>query len=109
MSAPLYDIGDSVYLRESAALGFIEAVRISGVSKQSTGWVYTIEARSAQPMAPTVYGDRIATTNRAILYFSEDEFLPLCDALNLAEEHALSVLSKIQAQKQRLCDDVTGA
>ncbi len=109
MSTPLYDINDIVYLRESAALGFIEAVRISGVSKHHTGWIYTLEARTAQPTAPSLYGDRISFTNRATLYFSENELLGLCDALDLAETHALSVLQKIQAQKQQYCDNSTGA
>jgi hypothetical protein len=90
-------------------LGFIEAVRISGVSKQNTGWIYTIEGRTAQPIAPAVYGDRISNINRAVIYYSEDEFVTLCGALDLAEEYALSVLSKIQAQKQMFCSDTTGA
>ena len=98
-----------VYLKESAALGFIEAVRISSVTKRNEGWIYTIEARSAQPIAPTLYGDRIAFTNRATLYFSEDELIGLCDALDLAEAHATSVLLNIQAQKAKHCGDVTGA
>lgn len=108
MSTPLYDINDTVYLKESAALGFLEAVRISGIVKQAAGWLYTIEARSAQPTAPTLYGDRIAFTNRATLYFSEDELITLCNALDLAEAHALAVLSRIQAQKQEMCGNITG-
>lgn len=104
MSAPTYDVGNVVYLKESAALGFLEAVKISGIYRNTDGWIYTTEARSAQPSAAATYGDRISFTNRATLYFSESEFVDVCAALDLAEAYAQRLLQSIQARKASLCN-----
>ena len=103
MSNPVYDIGQVVYLRESAAMGFLEAVKISGLYKTNAGWTYTIESRSAQPSAAATYGDRISFANNSTLYLSEGEFVTVCEALDLAEAYALRLLQSIQAKKQSLC------
>lgn len=107
---PLYDRGDIVYLRESAALGFLEAVQISGVMRGPNGWLYAIVAKAGQPMAPSHFGDRITAVQGMILYFSEDEFVTVCDAQLLVEANLQTQLSRIQAQRAALCSvaDVTG-
>jgi hypothetical protein len=45
-----------------------------------------------------------------ILYFSEDEFVTVCDAQLLVEANLQAQLSRIQAQRAALCsvaDDIT--
>jgi hypothetical protein len=103
MSNPQYAINDVVYLRESAALGYIEAVRISGVANSNGSWIYTVSSRISQPRHATVYGDRISFVNGATLYFTEDEFVTLCEALNLAEDCFTRALAAIQTQKATYC------
>lgn len=103
MSVPTYDVGDIAYLRESAALGFIEAVRITGVHKYNNEWVYTVGSRVANPQHEAVYGDRISQVHAQTLYFSENELVTLCDALALAEANALNNLQRIQAQRLSIC------
>jgi hypothetical protein len=107
MELPLYDIEEVVYLKESAALGFLEAVRISGISRTKDAWIYSVSARAPQPTAVSHHGDRINAVAGMILYFTENEFVPLCDALSLAEANAARQLAQIQAQRASICVEPT--
>lgn len=107
-SAPLYDIDDVVYLKESAALGFLEAVKINGVTLSRQGWIYTIEAKAAYPQAPTTFGDRITAVQAMTLYFGEDEFVTPCDAMALVEANLQEQLVRIQAQRSSICAETAG-
>lgn len=104
-NAPLYDVNDVVYLKESAALGHLEAVSISGVISRGASWLYSIHASRGRVRAVAHYGDRITTTNAKTLYYTEDEFVLLCDALDLAEANAQAHLARIQAQRATMCPD----
>jgi hypothetical protein len=103
MVGPNYSIGDVKYVKESAALGFLEAVKISGVAYTNSMWVYSIAAGPSQPLAPSLYGDRTSLVNGNVLYFTEDELIDQCAALNLAEIRAQQVLAEIQAKKNKSC------
>jgi len=103
MTGPKYNPGDVVYLRESAALGFLEPVKVSSMSFINNVWVYTIQASASQPLAPSLYGDRTSLINGAVLYFTEDEMIDQCTALTLAEMRAQAVLLAIQTKKQKYC------
>lgn len=103
MIAPAYAIGDIKYIKESAALGFLEAVKISGVRLENNVWLYNISAGVKQPLAPSLYGDRTSIINGNILYFTEDELIDECQALTLAEQRAQQVLDDIQARKNKKC------
>lgn len=103
IEAPTYGEGDTVYLRESAALGFLEAVIINGITRNNGKWIYTIRTGVSSPIAPTVYGDRRSLVHAKTLYFSEDELITICDALDLAEANAQRVLDKLRAQRVALC------
>lgn len=102
-NAPIYLEGDTVYLKESAALGFLEAVVINGMTRNNGKWIYTIRTGVSSPSSPTVYGDRRSLVHGKTLYFSEDELISLCEALDLAEANAQRVLDNIKAQKASLC------
>lgn len=104
---PQYSVGDVVYLRESAGLGFLEAVRISEVRSRSNEWIYAIQARASQPNSVS-YGDRISHVNGQVLYFSESELISQCEALSIMEASVLSNLTKIQQMKSDLCDETNG-
>jgi len=98
-NTPLYKINDVVYLRESAALGFLEAVRISGISKINSSWLYTVHAGRMGAIAPTHFGDRISMTQGNILNFTEDEFVSEYDAMALSQANLQRQLDKIKLQK----------
>lgn len=107
ISQPLYEPGDIVYLRESAALGFLEAVQINGLMYGPNGWLYTVRSKASQPMAFTHYGDRVSLVNGSVLYFSEDEFVTVCDAQVLVEANLQAQLDRIKAQRSSQCSDIT--
>jgi len=101
---PLYGLGDVVYLKESAALGFIEAVRIGGVHLGKDGWVYSIST-SMVPPSPGMFLDRRSLVGTQILLYTEDELVTVCDAYVLAEANAKIQYERIKAQRQALCPD----
>ena len=103
ISPPTYDSGEIAYLRESAALGFLEQVRISGVFRGPDGWMYSIDASVSRPRPVSFYGDKRSMVHGATMYFTEEEFVPLCDALELVEANARRALEKAQAQRAALC------
>ncbi len=113
---PKHDIGDVIYLRESAALGFLEAMRVGGISKNDSVWIYSLVANQLQPNQASIYGDRIYSTygrgqihssSGAPLYFTEDEFLTLCEALVLIRNSLQSRLLTIESQIADLCSEGT--
>ena len=103
MTSPKYDVGDTAYLRESAAIGFLEVVQISGVTQYNSAWVYSIKATPGQPRAQSLYGDRTSIINGSTLYFTESELIDQCAALALADARAQSVLDSIKAKKANNC------
>lgn len=107
MDPPLFDRGDVVYLRESAALGFLEAVKINGAMLGPQGWLYSVAARIGSPRAPSHIGDRISAVNGMTLFFTEDEFVEHCEALALVEANLQTQLDRIQAQRASACSEIT--
>lgn len=101
-----YNPGDVVYLRESAAIGQLEPVKISGAHLINNGWLYTIAVRTSPPDG--ALGDRRSAVSREVLYFSEDEFVTLHDALVLTEANALAAYNRAVAQRQAFFPDSTG-
>ncbi len=97
-STPKYEIGEGVYFRSSAARGFLEAVRITIISKVQSGWIYGITYRPNEPQAPAYYGDRInlGYVNPQQVFYTEDEFVTYCEALGLAERYLQIQLNNIQ-------------
>lgn len=99
---PKYTVGDVVYLRESAAIGSLEAVKIWGVHLGQNGWVYTINASHPGHSGGL---DRRSNIGAQTLYYTEDEFLLLCDALVLVEVNAKAAYDRAKAQRQAFCPD----
>lgn len=100
-----YSIGDVVYLRESAALGQLEPLKISGVTLNTVGWLYTISVRNGPPGG--ALGDRRSNIGHEVIYFTEDEFLSLYDALVLIEANTLAAYNRAVAQRQALFPGTT--
>ncbi|MDB4490060.1 hypothetical protein N9045_00950 [bacterium] len=97
---PLYNINDIVYLRESAALGFLEAVRVSGITRTQSTWLYSVYAGRMGAVAPTHFGDRISLTEANFINFTEDEFISECEALSLSVANLQRQLDSVKAQKE---------
>lgn len=105
MAEPTYDIGDVVYIKESAALGHLEAAKIDSVSKGRSGeWVYTIATPGANPTAPSQFGDRKSFQAMGVLYFTDSELLDKCAALTIMEAYFQRQLTYVQNLKASLCE-----
>lgn len=100
MDIPKYDINDIVYLRESAALGFLEAVRINGLTKRDNDWVYSIYAGTVGAANANLYGDRRSLINGSLLYFTENEFVTEYEAMVLTKANLERQLDSIDRQIQ---------
>lgn len=100
-----YNPGDIVYFTETAAIGRIEAVRISGVMLGQNGWLYSTSF--ANSGSPGSYFERRSVVNTQQPLYPEDAFVSLCDALILAEANAKLIYDKLKAQRISLCGDTT--
>lgn len=103
MATPAYEIGDSVYLRESAALGFLEHYNIASIYQPSLGRIiYYMVPNPARERGAT-FGDQITHMSRPILYFEEDELITYAEAIQLAKANAQAQLQRLQ----NLSDDTS--
>lgn len=103
MNSPTYGVNDVVYLKESAARGFLEAVRISFVTLGQSGWIYTVNFNASRPVNAPTYGDRIVFNQGAAVYYTENEFVNHCEALTLALNYHQAAVAKITVQLEALC------
>lgn len=102
MSNPLYSIGEIVYFKESAAIGHIEPVSISGIHRITNTWLYSVNSSSFNQQVGA-YGDRRSAIHMATMYFTEDEFVTQCDAFALATANAKLIYEKLALQYASLC------
>ena len=97
MINPKYKVDDIVYLRSSAVIGFLETVKISGLFTHQNQWIYTIYAGGPTVVPDSTYGDRKSFLDKTIMYFSESEFLALCEALPMIRANLQDRLNKIDS------------
>ena len=107
MELPKYQENDVVYFKESAAIGFLEAVVISSMTRRSGQWLYSVVYKVSQPSAPAQYGDMRSSIHGKELFYTEDELISVCEALDLAERNAERNLARIKAQRQSMCPEPT--
>ena len=105
MSAPRYAIGDILYVKESAAVGALEAVIISGVEMQPDNmvWVYKVTL-AGNPQARATFGDMIQYYGSAKLYWWESELVSACDAYDLAIDYLQARINTITALRHSQCN-----
>lgn len=94
---PKYSVGDKVWLRESAARGFLEPVIIQVVTQNSQGsWIYTVIFKAKMPINPAIYGDRVLLNNSNAINYAESEFVSYLEACLLVEQYLKTELLKVQ-------------
>jgi len=93
---PKYKIDDVVYLRSSAVIGFLEAAKISSMQTYQGQWIYTIYAGGPSVVPNSTYGDRKSLLDKSTLYFTESEFVTLCEALPMMRAHLQDRLDKVE-------------
>lgn len=107
--APEFNIDDVVYLKSSAAIGRLEAYKVSGIKQlQDTRWLFRIDIAKKPPNQQLIgdtYDSRIV--EGSILY-SIEELVGVCDAMGLIVS---SLESRISAMEARVieCDEELSA
>lgn len=96
--APLYSQGETVYIKESAALGFLEAYIVDTITHLPTGVIhYELISSLAPPAANMTMGDRNIGRRKLPVTFIESDLITYCDALDLAISNTQVQLSTLQA------------
>ncbi len=99
MAAPLYSIGQTVYLRESAAIGFLEAIIVFRVGSETDGtWVYSASFAGKQPTLP-LFGELVSHSNGRVILYNETELVLKSEAVELAIESVETLLAKLVAMR----------
>jgi hypothetical protein len=100
---PLYCIGETVYLRDSAALGFIEAYVIKLPHYEPNGDITYELVTQMKPHGLThTIGDRITGQPSLPLRLPEQGLVTYAEALDLAIDNLTLQLNQLQAQRDAL-------
>lgn len=104
MSNPAYEVNQVLYLKESAAIGFLEAVVINSVTSSPNGWVYSWRSMG-QPQQIQSYGDRRSFGGAGkVLYLTEGELISKCDALALIRSTLQAKIDGVDRMIQNQCE-----
>ncbi len=97
-AAPKYGRGTLVYIRESAALGFLEQYTVQSITYTADNQIlYRVCQNRGGPNITTTFGDRYRHRVQPPIDFREQDLITYCDALELVKL-ALSIqLTKVNA------------
>lgn len=95
--APIFERGQVVYVKESAALGFLEPFKIQSISYPPCGGIkYTICTGQSGPTASTTMGDRITKHGVKAYSMNEEDLMLYSEAICLVEQSLARQLTAIQ-------------
>jgi hypothetical protein len=96
-AAPIYNIGSIVYLKESAALGFLEAYAVKEMAYQPNGaLIYTLVTSLKSPDANQTIGDRITGQTVLPIRFYESDLIEYTEAIDLCIANLQTQLAMLQ-------------
>lgn len=102
---PKYDPEEVVYLRESAAIGHLEAYKIVNAQFTASGSVaYVLDTPVRSPTVAT-FGDMVGPPKYGPLILEESALVTYCDAVDLALVAAQRIVASLQAKKTSYCSD----
>lgn len=108
-AAPLYQVGDVVYLTESSQIGFIESYEVSGVRMDTNQrWMYQFSIVGRPPLLNSTVGDRIRLNRSIDFEVGEEELVDFCTALDNCIAYHTSALASLNSKRASLCPDDTG-
>lgn len=109
LSKPKYNIGDTVFLKESAAFGFLEAYLVQLPIYKADGSIYYRLATGARaPIGVQTIGDRINGLAVVPLILPEHDLIAYCDALSITRDNLTLQLSQINNLITKAeCPDIT--
>jgi hypothetical protein len=102
-NAPIYNIGQTVYLKESAALGFLEAYIIKNMAYEPNGrLIYTLVTSLKSPAAVQTIGDRVTGQLALPIRFYEEDLIEYRVALETCIANLQNQLTHLQSLYQGL-------
>lgn len=102
---PIYNPGDIVYLKESAAIGFLEAYKVVHAKFNADGTVaYVLDTSVKSPTVAT-FGDMVGPPRYSALTINESDLVDYCGGLDLAIAVHERQLASLQAKRASICVD----
>lgn len=110
---PLYAVGNTVYIVETAKIGNLESYKIDGIvwNDKISEWTYLINIKRSNDSSLTGqenalgFGDR---PGKYTLLFSEQEVADFCTAATYVQIHHTRKLAAINAMIASKCGDTGG-
>ena len=103
-NAPIFSIGDIVYLKESAEIGKLESYRVDNIlfDNSSNNWMYQVDIRHRGSESRTVI-DAHNLAQRRILFFKESKLGTFCDVIDTTIEAHERRLTLINFKANDVC------
>jgi len=112
--SPVFNVGDCIFIRESAKIGFLESHTITNIYRTADQrqWKYFLDIKGDQRQRDR-NGNFILRPAQTVvprMYFLENELITECDALNYAIDHLERAIIKMASDFVAVCDeaDTTG-
>lgn len=107
--APNFNVGDIVYLIESAKIGSLESYQVAEVRQTTDGsWIYKISVPQRPPNMQATWGDRVTLRRNLDFELTESELGTYCDAVDLAVQASEANLARLKSIQSVHCSDETG-
>lgn len=104
MTKPRFRINDLVYLFTSAKVGRLESYRVGSIHDNGLGrYIYQIFIDPKPPRETTV-ADRVDLKSSRDLFFTEDELVTACEAMDIALTSLNNQLSRLVNLRDSKCD-----
>lgn len=107
---PIYSVGQTVYILESAKIGNLESYKVNGIVWNDKGsqWSYFINIKRSNDTSLTGQENALGfgnTTGHYTLVFAESELVDFCSAATYVQLHHTRKLEAINAMIAAKCGD----
>lgn len=104
-TAPIYRRDDVVFLKESALIGKLESYKITSLKQIQDGrWVYQVDINKKPPHRGLVGDSFDSRTSEPSLYFTEIDFVSVCEALDIIVSRLNKQISSLQSKINSRCE-----
>ena len=103
---PEYNVGDVVYLESSAAIGRLDAFKISGIKQTQQGrWVFRVDISKKPPHQQFIGDSYDGRTLESSIYYTAEELISHCDALDIMVAQLELQIQHVESQVAEVCDN----
>jgi len=103
---PEYNVGDIVYLESSAAIGRLDAFKISGIKQTQQGrWVFRIDIHKKPPHQQLIGDSYDGRTNECPIHYTAEAFVTHCEALDIMVDQLGRQVQHVEQQMAGTCEE----